>query len=183
MSPPPPFDREASKLRRRAERVAQRAADATSEKTLMSVVVFSVDGVSIGIPRDSVDQVLPPPAITRLPDAPEAVAGITQIKGEVLSVVDLARYLGNRERRERRRLAVITLESGKLGLLVDEVVGLRDIMASELAGTLLGGSSDRPLSATTKDLVSILDLDRIARSERVRAVPSSLDDGQGPGNR
>ncbi|MGC4119892.1 MAG: hypothetical protein QM765_36010 [Myxococcales bacterium] len=55
------------------------------------------------------------------------------------------------------------------GLLVDAVLGFREVFSDEQAAGL-GERNGRPVLATTRDLVSILDVDALARS---LARPSS----------
>ena len=67
------------------------------------------------------------PEITALPNLPNWAAGVSNVRGEIVSMVDLAVFLKYRERIEepkRRRLIVLQHGDMKAGIIVDAVFGI-----------------------------------------------------------
>lgn len=96
---------------------------------LTTVLTVRVADLDLGFPADVVGEVLRMVAITDLPGAPEVVAGIVDLRGETVPVLDLRRRLGRPPTQPGLddRLVAVTLESGSLLLWVDAVHGLRSL--------------------------------------------------------
>ena len=68
-------------------------------------------------------EILPPPRITRVPSVPDHILGVMNIRGEVLSAIDLKRFFGLPQSELTTDQAIIVVQHGELrtGLLVDEI--------------------------------------------------------------
>ena len=66
-------------------------------------------------------EVLPPPKITRLPSVPDYILGVINLRGEILSTIDLKRFLGFPRGSVTEALRIIVVEQSgvRTGLLVD----------------------------------------------------------------
>ena len=86
-------------------------------------LVVDAGGRSLAIPAARIDRVLPVlPAVTRVPHAPRWLAGVANVTGRIVTVVDLGRLLGgggDPEPPAARRVVVVTGGSFLLGLIVD----------------------------------------------------------------
>jgi purine-binding chemotaxis protein CheW len=90
-----------------------------------SVLTFRVGSRRLAVPAAEVAEVVRRPQVTRVPQAPAALAGVTSIRGEVAPVVALARLLGEAESLATDRSRIVVLQGAPpLGLAVDEVTGL-----------------------------------------------------------
>jgi purine-binding chemotaxis protein CheW len=70
---------------------------------------------------------------TRIPGADRAVAGLVNVRGTLLTVVDGRRAMGLTDAREGPESILVVEQGGRVyGLLVDEVVDLIDAAAAEL---------------------------------------------------
>jgi twitching motility protein PilI len=79
-------------------------------------------------PRDEVREITAcPTSLARVPGAKGWVAGLTSIRGQLLTVIDLKAYLGGGITRLGRDSRVLVINHRELGagLLVDEVLGFR----------------------------------------------------------
>ena len=63
-------------------------------EALIDVLLLEVDGRRIGLPASLVVEVLPSAAVEPLPDAPPAVEGVLNVRGEVLPVISMRHRLG-----------------------------------------------------------------------------------------
>jgi purine-binding chemotaxis protein CheW len=64
--------------------------------------------------------------LTRVPNAPDYVQGITSLRGTMLPVIDLCTRLGLKpaERNEKARIIVVSTDDEDVGLIVDRVNGV-----------------------------------------------------------
>ena len=91
-------------------------------------VLFDVSGQLFAIPVSNVSEIQREPAITRIPQVPAWVSGVTNLRGSITSVVDLRMRLGlpAPDGAPRRRMIVIRSTTNVIaGLLVDRVLGIR----------------------------------------------------------
>ncbi len=83
---------------------------------------FFLNGLWFGVDVKAVREVLRPHAITRVPLAPNAVAGLINLRGEIVTVIDLQRRLGLPPREASGPAMHVVLNSNgeTVSLLVDE---------------------------------------------------------------
>lgn len=141
-------------------------------------IAVSVAHSLYGLPVDEVQEVIGMRPLTRLFHAPEAMAGVTNLRGDVLPVVDLGLMLGSTPRvpgAAEARIVVICERGGarrRAGLCVDGLRGLRDYPSQGLAPTpqtlldpardlVLGILPDPPPCAVL-DVSALLDAPSIA---------------------
>lgn len=90
----------------------------------------------------SVREVVPAPALTPLPGAPDAVLGIFSLRGDVIPALDTAFLLGLGRLASSPYVAVVDAPAGVAGLAADEVP--RTVELGEPAGrSELPGASGR----------------------------------------
>jgi purine-binding chemotaxis protein CheW len=101
------------------------------------VICVEVSGSAYGIAVGDVQEVVGFQAPTRVFHAPRALAGITNLRGEVLPIIDLGELLGGAEegRAEANepRVVVVRERAGqkrRVGLKVDALLGMRDAPAA-----------------------------------------------------
>jgi chemotaxis signal transduction protein len=123
-----------------------RATDAATER-----LAFRVGPVGLLCASDAGREVVLPPPVTRLPHLPVWMLGLTNVRGTLLPVVDLAAAYGvEREAALRRYLLVMGTAEDPLGLLVDGLPVIARFEAEErmrgvpphperLAGHVAGG--------------------------------------------
>lgn len=94
--------------------------------------LWSGIGVRLGktrllIPVDQVNEMIRSPRLTRVPGVKNWVRGVTNIRGNLLPVIDLSAALGGAVGGHSSKARVLIMERPELsaGLLVDEVLGLR----------------------------------------------------------
>ena len=58
------------------------------------IVALDGNGARVALPAERVRALAPVPALTRVPGAPAAFAGLAERRGTALPVLDLARLLG-----------------------------------------------------------------------------------------
>ncbi len=137
---------------------------------------FILDNRAFLIDADRVREIGLVPPMTFLPRTPDWVRGLTNLRGEMLSVVDLRRYLGFGESVPDpflNRLVVVTSHDGDLqtGLIVDRVDGFARVEEASLLPLPDGRDvpANRYLSGAhliDDDVAALLDI-----NELLNAVP------------
>lgn len=96
------------------------------------LVVFRISAEWYGIEITKVKEVIKAEDITYLPSSPEYVAGIVNLRGNILSVTDLKKIFGLPQEELTGKSRLVVIESGVLetGLLVDEVAEAVEIPIS-----------------------------------------------------
>ncbi len=86
-------------------------------------VTVTVDGQMFGIPVLSVQDVLGPQKITRIPLSPPEIAGVLNLRGRIVTAIDLRRRLRLTSRPEGERgMSVVVEHKGEpYSLIVDSV--------------------------------------------------------------
>jgi chemotaxis signal transduction protein len=164
----PESESEARLLEARAKRLARPAASDERQTAYDTVVVVTVGGERLGIPAWSLRVISERFSVTPVFGTPPWLAGIAHVGGELISVVHLGHWLGEATRREGARLAVVASRRGALGLLIDDVIGFREVLESELSETLSpNAAKQRFTRAITKDLVTLLDVAQLLESEEI----------------
>ncbi len=104
-----------------------RSADADPAERATGVLV-GLGGARYAVDLAAVAEVVVVPAVTRVPGAPDWLAGVVNWRGRVLAVVDLRPLVGVVPAPVTRSARVVVLSSADVeaGLLVEEVSGLLD---------------------------------------------------------
>lgn len=94
-------------------------------------VTVQLAGQCLGIPVLAVHDVLKAQSITKIPKAPPSVAGVLNLRGRIVTAVDLRIHLGFEEREEGAETMSIVVEHNgdPFSLLIDsvgEVLALAD---------------------------------------------------------
>ena len=88
------------------------------------LVTVTVGGQLFGIPVLQVQDVLGPQRITRIPLAPAEIAGSLNLRGRIVTAIDLRVRLGLAASAERdKRMSVVVEHGGELYSLLVDVVG------------------------------------------------------------
>ncbi len=115
----------ASRSERTFVRPAERSGEAEGEAHRQrQLVIFNLSDEDYGLDVHIVDSIIKLQPITTVPNTPDYVEGVTNLRGDVLPVVDLRRLLGRsvQETGKDSRIVVVELPETKIGLLVDAVV-------------------------------------------------------------
>lgn len=92
-------------------------------------LVARVSGQRVAIPLLSTREVLTVRGVTRLPGAPSFIAGLVNVRGTVLTVMDLAVRLGGAP--ASGPVVIVELAERRFGLRVDGVDGVARAAAEE----------------------------------------------------
>jgi purine-binding chemotaxis protein CheW len=97
----------------------------------LHIVGFRIGRETFGVPISLVHEIVRVPDITSVPDSPGYVEGVINLRGKIVSVVDLRKRFGEKEITANKKNRILVAEvSGKMvGLIVDaasEVIKIPD---------------------------------------------------------
>lgn len=156
------------------------------------LVTFSLSGEELAFPISLVQEIVRPPVMTRVPNAPAYMDGIANLRGNILPVINLRERLGLafREADDATRVVVLDCGGTSTGVIVDavsEVLHIDDEII-EQPPSIVAGIEGQYLRGVAKigqhkRLVMILDTDmliprakggRTAQAETGRTRRSTL---------
>lgn len=91
-------------------------------------MLFEVAGVHVVTALSEVKEILNiPPVVTPIPGTMNWMRGVSNIRGNLMPVVDLQMFLGGDRLREHSRTRVLVIEQAGIyaGLMVEDVLGIR----------------------------------------------------------
>lgn len=152
-------------LRARARALARRAPPdhASAPEAWLEVLEFTLAQERYAVETRYVREVYPLKDLTPLPGTSPWLLGIVNVRGHILSVLDLKKFFALPEPGLTDLHRIILVRGHDLGLLADAIVGVRSIPADSLQPslpTLTGVRSDY-LKGVTADGLVALDLARI----------------------
>jgi purine-binding chemotaxis protein CheW len=106
---------------------------ATTVPATSQLATFWLDGDLYGVEVEHVQEVLKSQGLTRVPLAPAAVAGLINLRGQVVTAIELRERLGRPPRPEGTDAVVIVvrLHGEAVSLLVDAIADVVDGHASD----------------------------------------------------
>lgn len=144
---------------------------ARREGEALDVIEFVVARERWAIESSFVREISSLKRLTLLPGTPPFVLGITAVRGEILSVIDLGRFfdLPARGLTELNRVVVLASGSMIFGILADAIVGLGSIPLEEIQTSLptLTGIREAYLRGITGSGKVVLDGAKLAASEQI----------------
>jgi purine-binding chemotaxis protein CheW len=92
----------------------------------IEMLSFRLSGEEYAVMVSDVREVLKIRELTRVPNGPDYIQGVTSLRGTMLPVIDLCARLGLKpvERDEKARIIVVSTDDEDAGLIVDRVNGV-----------------------------------------------------------
>jgi purine-binding chemotaxis protein CheW len=158
-------------LKARAQALAVEKKDEKAQKEWIEIVVFRLASETYGIESSFIREVYPLKDYTQLPGTPPYVLGIVNVRGQIVSIIDLKKLFNLPEKGlgELNKVIIIHNERMEFGILADVVEGtqsvaLEDILAAPPAFTGIG---EKYLKGITKEHIIILEAENILNDEKI----------------
>lgn len=139
-----------------------------TESPRMELATFQVGQALCGIDLQRIQEVNKQTVVTRVPQSEAYVEGVLNLRGRIVTVVDLGRKIGLSpiERNAENRNIIVTSAEEQIGLLVDRIsdVLTADAAQIEFSPANLGGIQGTFFKGVLKakgSLVGILDMAKV----------------------
>jgi chemotaxis signal transduction protein len=155
-------------LRRRSRVLADRELEPAAPDVYAEVVTVRRAELLLAFPIDSAREVRRV-KITGFPGSSSVVNGVFQIRGKVLSLVDLASFGGEEttlQHGEETLVIVVERDERAIGVRIDEVVGPQTIEREEIDGEFHGVALPF-IRNVTRNLVHIVDVEALNETPEI----------------
>lgn len=97
-------------------------------------LLFVSDNLLFGMPAEAVVEIITNHTITSLPLVPNYVRGIINLRGQIIPIVDIQRFLGHSDQDNKYSNCIIILqvEDNQIGIFVDRVEKMVDIAVDSI---------------------------------------------------
>lgn len=159
-------------LRARARLLAAgNKRETTSSQSLLEIVEFVLGPEHYGIESSRIREIYPLHEFTPLPCAPAFVLGLVNVRGQILSIVNIKKLFDLPEKglTDLNKIIIVHSHYMELGLLADAILGVR-VMAPEAlhpALPTMTGIRTEYLKGITKDSLVVLDVEKILADEKL----------------
>src|SRR6185437_4260701 len=143
----------------------------------LQLVGFRIGKETFGVPIDLVHEIVRVPEITAVPDAPEYVEGVINLRGKIVSVIDLRKRFGEKriERTRKNRILVAEIERKMVGLIVDAASEVLRVSPSEIEEPpdVLDDAEVKYVTGVGKlkgRLIILVDLEKIMQKGELRRL-------------
>jgi purine-binding chemotaxis protein CheW len=145
----------------------------------MRYLLFTVDSARYAIAADSVLEMVRAVAVTTLPGAPVAVAGIINVRGSVVPVFDMRMRFGAPQRRvvPEDHFVLVQATGRSVALHVDTILDLEDIDANAITSataTLPSTKYVAGVAPMADGLVLIHDVDTFLSGAEAETLDTAL---------
>lgn len=152
-------------------------AEKHSGKT-SQLIVFQLGGVSYALHIDQIKEVVITPQITRLPQTPEYIKGVANIRGNIITILDLEERFELKEAEDMQEdeenvqyTLVMESEEYKAGILVNKVPDTLNVAEEEIedAGNIasngaLDGQYIQGIVKQENQLIVLMDMLKLVES-------------------
>ena len=160
-------------------------SEARPGNAMIEYLTFFIAGVEYAVSLEHVREVIPYDTVTRVPGMPESVRGVTNLRGAVVPVVDLAIEFRLAPIEITPRTCIVLVEakhagvSLPMGLLTEEVGQVLGLTATELLPPPAFGAPVRTeylvgLAPIGKKFALVLDIQRVLSEDELLRAHQSI---------
>lgn len=165
VSPAPGSPAERTLLEQRARELARQPLRDAERGECLEIVAFTMAHERYGVETRFVREVQQLRELTPIPGTPPFVLGILNLRGHVVSLVDLKKFfsLPDRGLSDINHVVLLSCAEMEFGILADTLLGVRRLPAEELQGALSTFSGRRKdyLLGVARDGTVVLDARQI----------------------
>lgn len=101
----------------------------------MKYIGFIINGQEYSIPIIKVQEIMNTPAITAMPQSPPYVKGVTNLRGRIISIIDIGQLMGIPDVTIGDKVIVLSSGRTSFGILVDAITGVIEIDGNSVEST------------------------------------------------
>jgi purine-binding chemotaxis protein CheW len=154
---------------------------AAQHDELIQLVSFMLDNEEYGVEVLQVREIIRMPGITRMPNTPQYVEGIINLRGKVIPIISLRKRFGlvESENNSQTRIIIMDVAGSLNGFIVDAVSEVIRIHSSDIQpppSLVLSGSIGREFISGVYNhaerLLIIMDIDRMFSDDELERIGS-----------
>jgi purine-binding chemotaxis protein CheW len=158
-------------LQNRAEELAMEHREDGIDEHAMEVLEFILANEHYAVESIYIREVYPMREFTQIPGTPPFVLGLINIRGQILSVIDIRRFfdLPVKGLSDLNRVMVIQTPKMEMGILADRIIGVRRVPQDSLQPSLptLTGIRADYLRGISRDGLVVLDVQKMVADPKL----------------
>ncbi|HEY9792828.1 MAG TPA: chemotaxis protein CheW [Candidatus Obscuribacterales bacterium] len=166
-------------LKQRAKTLAQEEQqEELSESEHIQILQFLLSGEIYAFEAKLVREVRVAMDVTPIPCTPAFVAGVVNLRGEIVTVLDTKLLLGlPREERYSHKLIIVRNKEAQMAFLIDDVIGVAPVSIKELQPALptMPAEQARRIAGLTGDPLVLIDVDALMNDPRILVEEEVFD--------
>ena len=166
-----PEPREAKRILTARAQALAREPEKTETAYALDCVEFLLAHETYAVESRYVREVHPLENLTPLPCTPPFVLGVVNLRGEIVSVIDIKKFFELPEKglTDLNKLIVLQSETMLFGVLADAVLGVRRVQVAEIQPSLptLTGIREKYLRGLTPERTVVLDAEKLLADETI----------------
>lgn len=136
----------------------------------LKFVIFHIGEEIFGIEVYKVIEILSPQRVYSIPELPDFLAGVINVRGEVIPLLDLRKRFGVKSSDTEARIMLVKYESEKIALLVGEIKEILSLSDTEITSPpmIFKGLKRKYLTGLGKKddhIIILLNIDDLLTSE------------------
>ncbi len=155
-------DKKLTILKNRARELSEELKENGAIENQVEIIEFVLAYEKYGVESCFVREVYPMKEFTPIPGTPNFVMGIINIRGQIISIIDIKKFFGLPEKglTDLNRVIIADYNDMEVGILADIILGVRNIAINEIQPSLptLTEIRSKYLKGITRDGVVILDI-------------------------
>jgi purine-binding chemotaxis protein CheW len=147
---------------------------------VLQLVGFKTGSEYFGVPIGKVKEIVRVPEITAVPDTPDFLNGVINLRGRIIPVIELNKRLcaTGTDRKKSNRILVLELEGSIVGLLVDsasEILKVSEDSIEPPPGLIsaIGAEYVTGVGKLKDKLIVLLDVARLLSPEEMKKVETA----------
>ena len=149
--------------------------DAQATDNLLQLVVFQLGGEEFGVEIMQVQEIIRMPDITRIPQSPEYVEGVINLRGKIIVVINLDTKfaLHSKEIDADSRIIIVEIGDNVVGMIVDSVSEVMRLASSsvepapDIISTKIKADYLKGVGKLDERLLILLDLERVLNDDEM----------------
>jgi purine-binding chemotaxis protein CheW len=134
----------------------------SAEASSRQLVIFRLGQRTYSVDLEQVREIIPHRAGTRVPGAPMHVTGLINVRGTIVTVIDLGMRLhGEPSSRADGSILLVDRGARAVGVAVDEVLDVAAVAETSFEAPTAGAESVRAAARVGDSVVMVLNLEEI----------------------
>ncbi len=158
-------------LRARAQALSAETETAVQEEAAIHVVEFVLAYESYAVESAYVREIIPLTEFTPVPGTPPFVLGIINVRGEIMSVIDIKKFFDMPDKglSDLNKVIILSSENMEFGILADSIAGMRNVLLKDMQASIptLTGIRLEYLKGVTNTQLVVLDAGKLLSDQSI----------------
>ena len=167
-------EQKAQKLKERAKTVARQTEKSEDNEAYLEIIEFFLSEEKYAFELKHIREVYPIKKFTLLPFAPSFVFGIVNLRGQILSIIDLKELyeFSTGGCSENQQAIILSSDNMEFGILTDGIVGVRKITVNMIQPWISKPEDymSEHIKGITKERTVVLDGEKILSDKKINRI-------------